>query len=631
MFLSSAEPARRSKIVALASLACIAATAARAQTIPSDAAALCPVAPATFATWFASGIPTQNGIVNPANSVTFNTSSNCNFYAWSEQMFLWVNSPTPPQYTGTGRVFESGTFYQVVPVGNSGALKFLSNVQANGKLKINLRSAQVDARGFQQIFDNKGIPHEIVPTPMRGGKPLLRDVSGALIAVEKIALDGKGRPAFFAAKNKAIRPQLKFSAQLTAAGGPSPVQKFQVGHTAVFLDANNNPIMPDQGQAGGGGVLIAQNGGLVYYTSFVNDVYAFYLTQIKDMNGGKTPAGTQFPTTQAQANSIVAYAAAHGTKIPDPEALAIELKASWVEVTQAEAANYVTIQADVPVYNPRTASQWTLTTQTRPATLGLVGMHVVGSVAGHPEMLWSTFERFGNTPNAAYSYINSANQTVAVPQNTSGSWRFCATNCSGPFNTELALVNSTAPGIGNIIQPAPAPGAPPPPPIGPSNTIRWHAWGAGANTPPNAGVTSAAQSNSQVISMNNSVMSQLVGNDLRKNYIFTGSAWADDGVEPNNPFYGALTPPPPVPPPPPPSTPGNEVGTSQISNSSMETYQQGTTNNGYGQYGNCFQCHNQTTPPRSAKPAVQISHIWDSLIALSVPGNANPGAKLKKK
>ena len=107
-------------VAIFAGLVCTSAVSAR--TIPSDAeitptppAALpATVSPATFASWFQSGHPTLDGVVNPANSVTFTNNpslSNVDFYQWAEQMFLWVTSPTPPTYGGgEGRIFSSPRF-----------------------------------------------------------------------------------------------------------------------------------------------------------------------------------------------------------------------------------------------------------------------------------------------------------------------------------------------------------------------------------------------------------------------------------------------------------------------------------------------------------------------------------------
>lgn len=84
--------------------------------VPSDAKAICTVttngAPA-FASWFESGTVTLNGVVKPANSVTFPNTPNCSFYQWSEQMFLWMTSPAPATYGGGGgRIFDSPAFFR---------------------------------------------------------------------------------------------------------------------------------------------------------------------------------------------------------------------------------------------------------------------------------------------------------------------------------------------------------------------------------------------------------------------------------------------------------------------------------------------------------------------------------------
>ena len=46
---------------------------------------------------------------------------------------------------------------------------------------------------------------------------------------------------------------------------------------------------------------------------------------------------------------------------------------------------------------------------------------------------------------------------------------------------------------------------------------------------------------------------------------------------------------------------GNQVGTSQLTNSTMETYQQGPNNKWFAQ-GNCFLCHGTNT--------TFVSHIF---------------------
>ena len=89
----------RAKLPVLAALALLSASSlANAQSIPADAQSTCTVTPAAFKTFFEGGNVVLNGVVNPANSVSFSNNPNCSFYQWSEQMFLWLTSPAPDAY-----------------------------------------------------------------------------------------------------------------------------------------------------------------------------------------------------------------------------------------------------------------------------------------------------------------------------------------------------------------------------------------------------------------------------------------------------------------------------------------------------------------------------------------------------
>jgi hypothetical protein len=65
----------------------VAAASARAQTVPANPQPTCTVPAPTFATWFQSGSVTLNGVVNPANGVTFsNPANNCAFYQCAAEL-----------------------------------------------------------------------------------------------------------------------------------------------------------------------------------------------------------------------------------------------------------------------------------------------------------------------------------------------------------------------------------------------------------------------------------------------------------------------------------------------------------------------------------------------------------------
>jgi hypothetical protein len=555
--------------------------------VPSDAKATCTVttngAP-PFASWFESGAVTLNGVVKPANSVTFPNTPNCSFYQWSEQMYLWMTSPAPPTYGGGGRIFDSPAFYDVSPPDMNGDRTLTAHVQ--GVIRdFSVRSAQVGPNNLQLILDKRGRMLEIEPPKLGpSGKQLILNEKGESVEIGRIAIGDNKRATFFDTTGREIqnaRPLIRKELNQELV-----VQKFVIDKTTIFLDAFGNVADVEQGQAGGNAVLMAQNGSLVYYVTMVNDVYAYFLTGTK--NGGIMPTPTQFPTSQADLNKIVAFAAGAGPNartFPDPEALAIEVKSAWVEAAGlANPSSYITMTARIPTYNQANNNQWTKTGD-KTVQLALVGIHVVGSTAGHPEMIWATFEHQSNMPNAAYTYINTNNVVTTVPQSTAGNWVFCANNAAAPFNAEHMSFNSPnidANNAGGFT-------------ISPSNTIRWKSWGGAFDVSPNPiaqpAAPSTAASNTEIIAMNNSVRAGLANGDMRANYIMTGATWTIGGVAPSGQFPN-----------------GNEVGTSKLSNGTMETYQQGI-NNMFATGTNCFSCH-ITNIVNVSKNVQQVSHIF---------------------
>jgi hypothetical protein len=578
----------------LAGFAVLLTTLITAQSIPTDPKPTCVVTPSTFATWFQSGTPSANGAVNPANSVTFSGSSNCAFYQWSEQMFLWLTSPAPSQYGGDGRVFDSPVFYDVSAADSNGQRHFLPHVP--GQLRFfNVRAAQVGPHGLPVIFDRTGHMFEIErPQTAPSGRPLIRNAAGSLVEVGNVTLGANRVATFTDAAGRLIHPQLAPKPAVAAARtlkNPLTVQRFFSNGRPVFVDPFGNVLDIETGQAGGGGALIAQNKSLIYYTTMANDVFAYFASGTK--NGGITPAPTQFPTTAADLAKITTYASTFGVTFPDPNALAIEVKAAWIEVTNLpNAGNYITMDATIPTYDTSDPAQWVPNGQ-KPAKLAMVGMHVVGSTAGHPEMLWATFEHFSNAPAATYQYVNTSGQTITVNQNTSGNWVFTANGAAAPFNAEIAqsACSNTIYGIPPPVQNCPPP-APPTVAIKPSNVIRWKPWGAASNTRPNPLDASAAASNTEIISIHNTVT--VPGGDIRNNYFMTGTTWTIGGAAPNGSFSVDPT--------------KNEVGTSLLANTTMETFQQGNGNtNADG--SNCFSCHTTNT--------TSVSHVFGALQPLT--------------
>lgn len=352
----------------------------------------------------------------------------------------------------------------------------------------------------------------------------------------------------------------------------SPNAGSYVYDTSPFFDVEGSTLVRDgiktrvrggkvdqEGQAGlVSGVLMSQqagvtpDGSIVYYAVHVNDVYAYMVS------GQKTGQLnlTQFPTTQDELDMIKEYAQnVHNVDIQDGESLAMELKSSWIKIPDgADASQYITVTASVPnfVKNSDTEWVWDGTSFENNVTLALVGYHVVGSAAGHPEMIWATFEHSSNAPDVDYYYVN--NEGKITEKKTYGEddtpirkdWTFAdgtaKLNSSNQMHMELE---------GNKIE------AEPHKTISPSSTVRTHPWG-------NISDETSAINNTQIISLNNNVTDMLLDGDLRKNYFLVGATWTTNGV----PGVGNQLP---------------EVkGSKVLANATMETY---------FQYKNCFSCH----------------------------------------
>jgi hypothetical protein len=417
------------------------------------------------------------------------------------------------------------------------------------------------------------IHFEVVPPRLgRDKKPLVLNEDGKEVEVARVRLTRDRKAEFFDNEGKRIvraRPIIAPNLKEKAV-----VQKFFINSLQrfIFIDALGDVIATEEGQADFS-VLLTQSNSLVYYGILVNDVYAYFLTGTK--NGGITPMPTKFPTTQAELDKIVNFASAHKKTFSDPNALCVEIKTSWVETAGLPNANtYITGTGSIPTYDKSDPKHWKVNGQ-KTVQLALVGMHVVGSANGHPEMIWATFEHFGNTPNATYTY-NSAKGPKTVNQGTSGTWLFCATGASGNFNQQRQTATPpSADIIANLGQT-----------IGPTNMIRFKPSGAATDQNPNPLVPDTTASNTQIISINNSVRGQLLKGDIRSNYFLLGATWTIGGASPTGEFPF-----------------GNEVGTSQLSNTTMESFQQ--PNSLFGTGLNCFGCHVSNT--------TSVSHVFPHL------------------
>ncbi len=152
--------------------------AAMAQTVPTDAAGGCPIAPATVASFFESGSVTLNGVAKPADSTKV-LAPNCGFFQWTEQMFLWLTSPAPASYGGNSLIMFSPKFFTVSPPDASGSRTFIPN-SPGLPIRMLLRTTELGPRGLPALLSRSGQVIEVQRQAAgQAAPPVIRLQNGA--------------------------------------------------------------------------------------------------------------------------------------------------------------------------------------------------------------------------------------------------------------------------------------------------------------------------------------------------------------------------------------------------------------------------------------------------------------------
>jgi len=391
------------------------------------------------------------------------------------------------------------------------------------------------------VLDGAGNEVEVAKIRFaKDGGPLLVDPRGNEIRSPRALLRSDREPRL-----RSLQLKLETLEAMGSFDRSGLVQPIVVGDRTVFLDPSGHFTRVDPKQTFGE-VLMAQSGSLVYYTISANNIFAIYRTML----GPTVPMGTQFPTDQADLDDILDFAAAHGlAPVLDPEALAVEIKAAWVEASSlATPEEFIQITAVVPKYDPQSPTMW-IRDGWKTARLALVGLHIAGSTAGHPELLWATFEHVRSAPTATFSYLSTSGQKT-VTQDTVGDWLLCASGASAPFDIpRMELIGEDICRIDPLE-------------IGPSNILRQRPWGL---------LGTSAAGNTEIIDINHAVRSRLDLNDVRRNYVQVGTTWTIFGMPPNG---------------------SNDVGTNRLANTAIETFIQ---DGDQTVFQTCFDCHMTNT------------------------------------
>ncbi len=386
-----------------------------------------------------------------------------------------------------------------------------------------------------------------------------------------------------------------------------------IGGAFSVRAAKEDETIGETGQAGGGGVLLSQNGSIVYYGIHVNDVYAYFLSGVKNLK----ISAHDFPDTKFDRDLVEAYALSQGVELPDADALTLELKTSWVDASTVRGDNqHITIMAEVPKYRKVNDALLKLD-GTESKKLALVGMHIVGTVQDHPEMVWATVEHITNAPDASYNYLNTAGEKVFVPVSSSQGWEFASSAVSGiQWNNEKAKVYSSSRSYfpdcaqiecsaGDLVGYMGAR-------VEPSLTVRFNPWGSANSTAGSSEIgdtdqdNALAENNSEIISLNNDVLSMLPKDDVRRNYFLVGAVWTQHG---NIPTYSSGGP------------AFKQIGSLSLANSTMETYHQEIASSATTANAGCFMCHSISGPEAAKKQGVNVSHIFNEIKAIPLKGD----------
>lgn len=539
----------------------------------------------------------------------------CKFQRWSFRTFLWLTSPAGSEHGVVAndgpfpiRVFNSQAFYSVGNLVNNE--RALIPQMGASPLKVGVRDSKSGPNGLPTLKAKNGLFYELAPTrPGSGTLPVVMS-GGKVVEVDRVARSSAGTVLLNKAGQPIRDPRPIFVRKFH---GSSVVQEIRVQGEFVGLASTGTIIEFTPGQAIFSHVLMARNQSLVYYNIAVNNVYANFRKMVH-INGSTS---TPFPTTSAELQTIKDFAAQNTqSNMVDSQALAVEIKTAWVErALLLYPDEYITIEAQVPDYDKTTnPNKWIKKPNLRSTTLALIGMHVVGSAAGHPKMIWATFEHKRNTPNASYTIESGSG--VVNDDTSNGLYLFSSiSDDPSMLNKPTMALDSVGDIVpldanGNIVSTA-VPGFS----FRAASLKRLMPWGSADAIDP-APIFNTGNSriiNENMISINAIFQGAYPGGglaigDVRRNYKLIGTTWFFRDV--GQPTVSLQMPPslPLVPMAgidnwqklgnfvPTYAMTGTHIGNNQLSNTTMESFFQHSTFQ--RDQNNCLNCHvvNQGAP-----------------------------------
>jgi hypothetical protein len=358
------------------------------------------------------------------------------------------------------------------------------------------------------------------------------------------------------------------------AGQPSPAIPFLSGGVT---------------QAGGRQVLVDRKGHAIYYGIHMNKAFVDFVKENELTNAEAIKAADPnlaFPTTKDM----------------------VELKTAWMIVDDAAPpANFITTRAKVAtlkVVNNRIEED---RTNLREVTVALIAIHVVYTLPGHPEFIWSSFQHIdaNQVPDVAPSAAALPAQTRA---NVVPSMKDHLLYKGG---TPVSAANAGVL-LGPMFDPATQTFA------AAQQSSIYRIFPGSKSTDPQIDDDVSAMTDN-MIAMLKARAAQIPAYDKRPNYFIVGAIW-QDRPEKTFKLNNVLTNPRNVGPDNPASITGGE---DTMSSTAMESFTQGSDS-----FPNCFSCHDSRTATATGVPSardstaavtlqpklINVSHIFNEVV-----------------
>lgn len=349
----------------------------------------------------------------------------------------------------------------------------------------------------------------------------------------------------------------------------APFQKYiQVDNDTIALGEMIQ--LRDSSQAGTNGVLYDKANRAVYYTMHVNKPMYDFQQKYRRIFGA---VFSKYNGNSNRDGLINAELKQKGYDTINYPVGCVELKTAWMLASSLNASKVK--RSDYYI-------TWAMLNGKK-VKVALIGMHVVGRVANHPEFIWATFEHDEMVPDYAWSYpgyphlgdtLSKKDYLFYDKGNVIG-------NC---------LMNNNSASFAQF-----------------SNIFNIYPLGIARSFTDNTLPTSLDQfNNANIVSLNASVKQQLKSKgEVWQHYFYKGSIWLDvlnTNYGPGNGYLGVLTNP-------------SLRGSRAVSNITMETFAQLNFSGNYTTESmNCFGCH-ATVDYKNVQPGTNDSISYNLAIS----------------